>query len=279
MSETASSGASGAAPPKPKGLLTLVRQAGLGAGVAFGILGLVVLLAGPALYRAGMLGLDTATSGIEHLAMRVFAIGLTFALAGLVASLVVRKQRGAIVAIVAGVACGYGVGHLYGQGELRKELPPIYDAQTDWTQPVAFSEKLLAAREAANAVRVRDDAVLPEGEGEWSGMTFADAQTKVYDLAPITVRASVPDATVAAAKAAQQLGWSVMLSDPQAGAVEAVNHTFWYGLVSDIAVRITPDGQGARVDIRSTSRDPGGDMGANAAQVKALLNEIALMLR
>lgn len=251
----------------------------LGGGVLFGAAGLATLFAGPALYRAGAINLETATGGIETLAMALFGVGLVLVLIGLVLSLLARTHKGAIVAVLAIIANGYGVGHLYGQGELRKELPPIYDAQTDWTQPVAYSEKLLAAREAANAVRVRDDAMLPAGDGQWSGMSFADAQAKVYDLEPLTVRATVPDATVAAALAAKQLGWSVMLSDPQAGSVEAVSHSFWYGLASDIGVRIVPQGDGARVDIRSTSRDAAPDMGANAAQVKALYNEIALILR
>jgi fatty-acyl-CoA synthase len=265
--------------PKSKGVLALVRNIGLAGSVVLAILGFGTLLSGPLFYRLGMMDIRAATAGVEQGAMAWFAVGLVLALFGLVVSLAMRSHKGAIVAIAAAIATGYGVGHLYGQNVLRGDLPPLYDAQTDWSQPVAYSEKLLASREAANAVRVRDDAVFPASDTEWSGMSFADAQKKVYDLEPLTVRASAPDATVAAAQAAKQLGWAVMLSDPQAGSVEAVSHSFWYGFTSDIGVRVVAEGDGARVDIRSTSREDAPDMGSNAAQVKALYNEIALILR
>jgi fatty-acyl-CoA synthase len=151
--------------------------------------------------------------------------------------------------------------------------------QTDWSQPVAFSESTLRAREAAGAARIRDDAVVPEGEGKWSGRTFAEAQSVVYELKPLEVTAPPPEATVAAEKVAKQLGWSVMLSDPPNGQLEAVNYSFWYGLASDIAVRIQPAGQGSRIDVRSTSRVADGDGGANAGRIQEFLNELAFALR
>ena len=61
--------------------------------------------------------------------------------------------------------------------------------------------------------------------------------------------------------------------------MEAVYHTPWYDLVYDIAVRVTPDGTGSRIDVRSTSRTNDRDMGEGAMQVKQLIDEIALELR
>ena len=84
---------------------------------------------------------------------------------------------------------------------------------------------------------------------------------------------------MAAANAAKRLGWDVMRSDPPGGQMEAINHSFWYGLTSDIAVRVLPEGAGSRIDVRSTSRLPNADLGSNAGQVKELLDEIALELR
>jgi carbonic anhydrase len=51
------------------------------------------------------------------------------------------------------------------------------------------------------------------------------------------------------------------------------------GLVYDIAVRVTPDGQGSRIDVRATSRTDDRDMGETATRVTELINEIALQLR
>jgi hypothetical protein len=93
------------------------------------------------------------------------------------------------------------------------------------------------------------------------------------------VKASLADATKAAAQGAEQLGWKVTLNDPSTGVVEAVSTSLWYGFTSDVAVRVQAEGENARVDIRSTSRIASQDTGSNAAQVKALSNEIALILR
>jgi len=257
---------------------------GLGGGILVAALALVVvgvamLGAGPLLYRTGALDLPTSTVGVETWAMLVFAAGGVLALVGLIISLASKKHRGAILGVLLLVAAGTGAGTLFGQSVLRSELPPLHDVQTDWTQPVAFSEATLRAREAAEAARIRDDALIPEGAGKWSGKSFAEAQAAVYELKPLLVKVSPPDATVAAEKVAKQLGWNVMLSDPPNGQLEAVNYSFWYGLASDIAVRIEPTDDGARIDVRSASRVAGADAGANASQVKEFLDELAFALR
>jgi Protein of unknown function (DUF1499) len=262
-----------------QGGLGLLRNASLAASLALVVVGAATLGAGPLLYRMGVLDLPGSTAGVENWAMLIFAAGVAFALLALVVSLVAKKHRGAILAVLFLAAAGTGAGTLYGQSVLRADLPPLHDVQTDWSQPVAFSEATLRAREAAGAARIRDDATFPESESKWSGRSFADAQREVYDLKPITVKASAPDATVAAEKVAERLGWSVMLSDPPNGQLEAVHYSFWYGLASDIAVRITPADGGSRVDIRSASRIAGGDGGANAGQVKEFLDELSFALR
>lgn len=256
-----------------------LRIGALVAALLLGIAGLAILGAGPLLYRMGMLDVAAATAGVDRWAMMAFIVAGVLALVALLASLVGKKHRAAIVAVLLLIAAGTGAGTLYGQSMLRAALPPLSDVQTDWTQPVAFSESTLRARESVGAVRIRDDATVPEGEGKWSGRSFADAQKEVYELAPLEVKVAPPDATVAAEKVAKRLGWSVMISDPPNGQLEAVNYSFWYGFASDIAVRIQPAGSGSRIDVRSVSRIPGADGGANAGQVKEFLNELAFALR
>ena len=41
------------------------------------------------------------------------------------------------------------------------------------------------------------------------------------------------------------------------------------GFVDDVVVRIRPDGDGSRIDVRSKSRDGQGDLGANANRIRA----------
>ena len=62
------------------------------------------------------------------------------------------------------------------------------------------------------------------------------------------------------------------------GHIEAVARTLVLGLPEDLTVRVLPDGDGARVDLRSASRYFEGDLGSNAARVTKFaedLNEAA----
>src|SRR5690242_6418956 len=138
-----------------------VRNGILAGAVALAVIGVVALAAGPGLYRAGMLNVEQATVGAETVAMWIFGVGLALVVLGLAMSFFARSHKGVIVAVVAGIANGYGFGDLYSQSELRRDLPPMWDAQTDWRQPVEFSAKTLEARKAASAVAVKDDATFP----------------------------------------------------------------------------------------------------------------------
>ena len=58
------------------------------------------------------------------------------------------------------------------------------------------------------------------------------------------------------------------------GRIEAVARTPIMGFREDISIRITPDGEDSRVDIRSSSRYFESDLGSNAARVSKLIEEI-----
>jgi uncharacterized protein (DUF1499 family) len=46
------------------------------------------------------------------------------------------------------------------------------------------------------------------------------------------------------------------------------------GFREDVSIRVTPDGDGSRVDIRSASRYFESDLGSNAARISKLIDEI-----
>ena len=58
------------------------------------------------------------------------------------------------------------------------------------------------------------------------------------------------------------------------GRIEAVARTPIMGFREDISIRITPDGEESRVDIRSSSRYFESDLGSNAARVSKLIEDI-----
>ncbi|MEQ1607509.1 MAG: DUF1499 domain-containing protein [Hyphomonadaceae bacterium] len=261
--------------PKGKGRVVV-----LALGVVLFAFGIVLLLTGPVLFRMGLVERSFARFELSSVAMYVMAAAGVVGLAGLIYSLAGNKHRGAIVGVLLVVASGIAGGTLYAHAIMKEQLPPINDVQTDWNLPVAFTEKALRQRENAGAIRVRDDAVVPDGNGEWSGLTYAEAQKRFYiDIVPLIVKQRPPEATLAAAEAARRLGWDVMMENPPDGMMEAVYHSPWYDLVYDIAVRIVPEGQGSRIDVRSTSRTNDRDMGESATQVKQLIDEMALQLR
>jgi uncharacterized protein (DUF1499 family) len=69
--------------------------------------------------------------------------------------------------------------------------------------------------------------------------------------------------------------WTITAADAANGTIEAVATTRLFGFQDDIAIRVRPDGAGAsRVDVRSKSRDGQGDLGANAARIRAYVSTL-----
>jgi uncharacterized protein (DUF1499 family) len=68
------------------------------------------------------------------------------------------------------------------------------------------------------------------------------------------------------------MGWSIAAIDPRSGRLEATARTRWFGFHDDIVVRVTPEGSGSRLDVRSASRVGRGDVGTNARRVREFLD-------
>jgi uncharacterized protein (DUF1499 family) len=67
---------------------------------------------------------------------------------------------------------------------------------------------------------------------------------------------------------AENQGWVIAMSNPDAGRLEATDTTAWFGFTDDIVVRLTPWGTGTRVDVRSVSRYGTTDTGTNARRIR-----------
>ncbi len=143
----------------------------------------------------------------------------------------------------------------------------IYDITTDPLDPPRY--------EALARVRPRDANPVA-----YAGLYAADQQRRAYpDIGPLTVNAT-PQATYDAAYAViNKRKWRIVdARAPQAarreGRIEAVARTPIMGFRDDVVVRIRADGDGARIDMRSSSRYGSFDFGANAARIRSLMNEI-----
>jgi uncharacterized protein (DUF1499 family) len=119
---------------------------------------------------------------------------------------------------------------------------------------------------------------LPGNEGRdlaYPGPSFASQQQAGYpDLAPLRVELAPSAAFQRSLAAAQALGWEVTYQDEAAGVLEATQTSRIFRFVDDIAVRLRGDGAGTLVDVRSKSRVGQGDMGANAARIRAFQQKL-----
>lgn len=140
--------------------------------------------------------------------------------------------------------------------------PLIHDITTDPEDPPAF---VAASRVPDNRGR---DLSYPDGGAEVPSLQ----RTAYPDLAPLQVATGPGLALARARSVAEELGWKVVDEDPVAGRLEATATSSIFGFVDDIVIRVRADGAGGAVlDLRSTSRVGQGDLGANAARIRAFL--------
>jgi uncharacterized protein (DUF1499 family) len=213
-----------------------------------GLVAVLALVLGPLLawlrLVPGIVGFATfALGGI--LALVVTILGVIRALRGRGYGRGVLVATLGLLAFVALAARGRGA-------------PRINDFTTDLDDPPAFKQ---AAADPANVGR---DLSYPKA--------FADVQrTCCNDLAPIHLP-NPPAATFAMVElvAAGMPNWKITRQESATGELEAVTTTALFGFHDDVIVRVRPDASGSsRVDMRSKSRVGQGDLGANAARIRA----------
>lgn len=149
-----------------------------------------------------------------------------------------------------------------------RKLPPIHDITTDAIDPPRF-ETLARLRTGTGA----NPAV-------YAGLYSAEQQREAYpDIEPVTVEIPPQKAYDLVIELITKRKWRIVdarAPQPprQQGHIEAVARTPIMGFRDDVVVRIVPDGEGARIDLRSASRYFRHDLGANAARVTALMEDI-----
>jgi uncharacterized protein (DUF1499 family) len=154
--------------------------------------------------------------------------------------------------------------------------PAIHDITTDVDDPPAF-KTLLAERAATGAKNPPDYRRSEEVHG--ATLDVAAAQRKAYpNVLPIESAESPATLMPLAEKAARDMGWEVVATDPAEGRIEATATTRYFGFKDDIVVRIRPTSAGGRIDVRSESRVGLGDAGANAQRVSSYLAKLRALI-
>ena len=150
-----------------------------------------------------------------------------------------------------------------------RKLPPIHDITTDPIDPPRF--------EALARLRTGDGA----NPAVYAGLYSAEQQRLAYpDIETGGTRGPRRSAPMTVAlQLVTKRKWLVI--DERApqpprriGRIEAVARTPIMGFREDVSIRVTPDGDDSRVDIRSSSRYFDSDLGSNAARVTKLIDDI-----
>jgi fatty-acyl-CoA synthase len=204
-------------------------------------------------------------------APKVAYLGVATGVLGLIIALMVgfgklwKRVLLILLITAATIAAMLGVNAVGGQA------PPVHDVATDWKTPLGFSDAALAAR-GGSAQAVEDDPSLPVGSVVFAGRRVADVNAETCAAArPLVMERAPADAYEAAKAAVLASGLTLITDDPMDGRLEATGSSYWYGLVDDLVVRVRPDAAGARVDMRSISREGGADMGRNCRRIEGLL--------
>lgn len=213
--------------------------------------------------RSGLLEIVPALATFA--AALVFAgLAILFAFAGFV--VIWRQGRSGLGRALLGLFLGLVLlAYPAYLGTRALKLPEITDVTTDPVNPPRFD--VLA--------RLR-----PRGRNDYPGPAVAALQRAAYpDVAPLDLDVPPKVAYDAALALVTKRKWYI--GDARApnlarrdGVIEAVARTPIMGFRDDVVIRVTPVGQGTRIDMRSASRVGAHDFGANASRIRSLLDDI-----
>jgi uncharacterized protein (DUF1499 family) len=199
--------------------------------------------------------------------LAIAALSILFGLAGF-AAIWQNGSRGMARILIAFLIDGAILAYPAYQALLYRKLPPIHDITTDPIDPPRF--------DALSRLRTGDGT----NTAVYAGLYSAEQQRQFYpDIEPIELEIPVNRAYAIARQLVLKRKWIVIDErEPQPprriGRIEAVARTPIMGFREDISIRVVPDGDDSRVDIRSASRYFESDLGSNAARVTKFIDDL-----
>jgi uncharacterized protein (DUF1499 family) len=199
--------------------------------------------------------------------LAIAALSILFGLAGF-AAIWQNGSRGMARILLAFVIDGVILAYPAYLGLQYRKLPAIHDITTDPIDPPRF--------DALARLRTGDGA----NPAVYAGLYSAEQQRQFYpDIEPIELEIPVDRAYAIALQLVNKRKWLVI--DERApqpprriGRIEAVARSPIMGFREDISIRVVPDGDDSRVDIRSASRYFESDLGSNAARVTKFIDDL-----
>ncbi|MEO7050144.1 MAG: DUF1499 domain-containing protein [Rhodanobacter sp.] len=227
-------------------------------GLLLGLVALVSVALPGLLYHRGQTDLHSAFGSIR-LGAFVGIAAIVASLVGIVLAVHARQHRRALYAVLGlllGVAAFVPPWLLARQAA---SLPAIHDISTDTINPPPFVAILPLRAKAPNSA-------------VYGGAEVAAKQHAAYpDIQPLQSSQTPAALWEVAHKVALAMDWQIVDALPDAGRLEATATTTWFGFKDDVVIRIRPEGNGSRLDIRSESRVGGSDIGANATRIREFM--------
>ena len=156
--------------------------------------------------------------------------------------------------------------------QAASDMPQINDITTDFERPPPFQSISGLRPHGANPVA-------------YPGVTYADKQREYYpDLKPLFVNRPSAETFALVADALKRQNLLIVREDPPTedgadpGFLEATDRTLVFGFYDDVAVRVSAQGEGARIDMRSASRYGRHDLGRNAKRMRTLMRQVVVRL-
>jgi uncharacterized protein (DUF1499 family) len=222
-----------------------------------------------------LLAIIIVRAGILEIVPSLAIVGGAFILAAIAmllacAAFIVIWREGlggfsmALTALLVGIVI---LGYPAYLGAKAYRLPAIADVTTDPIDPPRF--------EAIARLRARDANPIA-----YPGLRAAELQKGAYsNIEPLLVSAIPQVAFDQAVAVINKRKWRIVdarapQSNRREARIEAVARTPIMGFRDDVVVRIRPDPDGARVDIRSASRYGRHDFGTNASRIASLSEAI-----
>lgn len=223
-----------------------------------GAVALFDVILGPILIHLGVVSPIFGFQWLFGLGLLEGILALVLGLVGLYTTRAASEAGGRPLALFA-VAAGFLLlGVLVMAAGPSSDLPPINDITTDLDDPPAFASD--------PAERDRDMSYPAEFVPQVRE-AYPELETIVLEVEPAT-------ALERAEAVARELGWEIVAVDAAAGTILARETTAIFQFVDDVVVRVRGAGAKAEIDLRSKSRDGRGDLGANAARIRAFAEKI-----
>jgi uncharacterized protein (DUF1499 family) len=132
-------------------------------------------------------------------------------------------------------------------------LRGIHDVTTDMDNPPQFMTLL--------------DAPGRRNSFDYPPETAKRQKEKFPWVKPLMSEMAPAEAYARALTVANEMNWDVVGEDAAKSRFEATDYTKWFNFHDDLVVKITPDGSGSRIDLRSLSRIGGSDHGLGAIRI------------